>query len=181
MFIIPTLKKFGNKLKHTFFAVTKINKKCYDVHVNSKGENMKAIIMKNISHYNLGKQPHAIQKIAAEGKLPWPCFVGQGCTYHSGSDSYGNYIVAKKQIGKKTVWGIARAHEVMGPLGWTDGTMICSIDIDNAKPDCWIVASGKNKLGNPKWWFCDENGKKQNGRKCTYSWNGAYSYRDPSF
>ena len=142
---------------------------------------MKAIIMKNISHYNLGKQPQAIQKIAAEGKLPWPCFVGQGCTYHIGSDSYGHYIVAKKQIGKKTVWGIARAHEVMGPLGWTDGTMICSIDIDNAKPDCWIVASGKNKLGKPKWWFCDENGKKQNGHKCTYSWNGAYSYRDPSF
>ena len=41
MFIIPILEKFGNKLKHIFFAVTKIKQKCYNIHVNSKGENMK--------------------------------------------------------------------------------------------------------------------------------------------
>ena len=137
--------------------------------------------MKNYSHYNLDKQEPFIQQLANEDKLTQPCFIGQGCTKRIGSDCYGYYIVAKKHVGRKVIWGIANANSVFGPGGWTDGNMYCSIDMSTAQPQHWIVAWGRTKTGEPKWWFCDENGKRCHGALCRYGWNGAYAYQDPSF
>ena len=137
--------------------------------------------MKNYDHYNLDKQEPFIQQLANENKLTQPCFIGQGCTKCVGSDRYGYYIVTKKHVGRKVIWGIANANSVFGPEGWTAGSMYCSIDMSTAQPQRWIVAWGRTKAGAPKWWFCDENGKRCHGALCRYDWNGAYAYQDPSF
>ena len=130
----------------------------------------------NHPHYNLDKLDSELQKLAAENKLTGPCFVGQGLSKQVGSDCYGYYIVNGKWYGKNNrfVWGIASAKQVMHS-DWTEGTMDCSIDMSNAKPDSWITKYGKH------WYFCDANGKRYAGRKCSYYWNGAYGYQDPSF
>lgn len=128
----------------------------------------------NIKHYNTENLSPELQKQVEERKLTGPCFIGQGLSEHVGSDCYGHYIVASKKVGSKTIWGIARANQVMHG-SWTEGDMDCSIDMSNAKPDSWITKYGKH------WYFCDSNGKRYIGRKCSYHWNGAYGYQDPSF
>lgn len=139
----------------------------------------------NTLHYNVEAQPDEVKQIITNGKLTVPMFVGQGMTRSCGSDCYGAYVVAKKTVGKKIVWGCAYANEVMHG-DWTEGYMDCSIDIDHATPAFWITQSGfwKNRdgsRGRAKYYYCDEFGKKHNGMKCEYSFNGARGYRDPSF
>ncbi len=134
----------------------------------------------NIAHYNLDTIPAGIKELAETRKLVGPTFVGQGLSRRVGSDCYGSYIVASKKIGKKTIWGIASAKQIMHS-DWTEGSEDCSIDMATAQPGCWITAYGKGIAGHPKWWLCDENGKRYNGARAYYSWNGAYAYRDPSF
>lgn len=137
----------------------------------------------NIPHYNLHLLCNDVLEQVKAHQLSGPTFIGQGITRSVGSDAYGSYIVAKKIVGRKTIWGIASADAAFH-ADWTEGTMDCSIDL--AKVDekqlSWIVASGKwKKTGALKWWYCDAQGKKYNGQKARFSWNGAYSYRDPSF
>lgn len=127
----------------------------------------------NHPHYNLEDQTQEIQDLANNRKLTDPLFVGQGCSYAVGSDCYGYYITDKKQIGKKTIFGIAAADTVMHGH-WTEGTMDCSMP-KNKTPMYWITKYGKS------WYFCHEDGARVPGDKCKYRFNGAYSYRDPSF
>ena len=113
-------------------------------------------------------------------KLTGPQFIGQGCCKHVGSDSYGYYIVEKKQIGKnKTIWGLnsAKCHITST---WEDGSMTCTGPI-SWKAEIWIMSWGKNKNGSPKWWYCNSDGKRFNGCRCLMSFSGAHAYRNPSF
>lgn len=140
----------------------------------------------NHPHYlptNLTKHELKIlQRKIDAGELDGPMFVGQGLSYGIGSDCYGYYITAMKKVGRKVVWGITRAKTEVH-VHWTEGTEDCSIDMETAVPTEWIVARGKwPKTGRPKWWYCDENGNRfLPGRKARFRWNGAHSYRDPSF
>ena len=98
---------------------------------------------------------------------------------------YGYYIVATKQIGNKTIYGITGANAIMHG-DWTEGDMDCSINIDTAKPTQWIIARGKihrygKTIDAPQYWYCDANGVRFPGRKASFGWNGAYAYQDPSF
>lgn len=129
----------------------------------------------NHSHYNLEDQTQEIQDLAKAGKLTGPMFIGQGCTQSVGSDCYGAYITAKKQIGKKTIFGLVQADVVMHGH-WSEGDQDCSMpEGRRALPSQWITKYGKN------WYYCDTNGKRFPGDKCKYRFNGAYAYRDPSF
>lgn len=135
----------------------------------------------NISHYNIELLPAELKAKVADHKLNGPAFIGQGLTSCSGSDSYGYYITGMKLIKNKIVIGISRANAVMAN-GWEDGTMNCSIDMDNATPDFWITSYGKTKYnGLPKWWRCNADGVRMPGCRAIFSWNGAHQYRDPSF
>lgn len=135
-----------------------------------------------MKHYNLDKQPESIQKIANDNKLPWPTFVGQGITKYVGSDAYGMYVVSlsKTKSGKPLV-GLVDA-DTKYTISWTDGHQDCSKDLSKAKANMYITTYGKNKwTGNPKWYYCDETGKRTERRHVNFSWNGAHSYQDPSF
>lgn len=112
--------------------------------------------------------------------LTGPQFVGQGLSKQVGSDCYGYFITAEKKIGDKTIWGITSSDDSY-VTSWTDGTMKCDWP-GFGKADIWITSWGKDKrTGLPKWWECDENGKRFKGRRVYYSWRGCCSYRDPSF
>ena len=128
----------------------------------------------NHLHYNLDTLNPELKTLAESHKLAGPCFIGQGLSKCVGFDCYGYYVVASKKVRSKTIWGIARANQVMHG-DWTEGDMDCSIDMSNAKPDSWITKYGKC------WYFCDANGNRCAGSKCYYDWNGAHAYRDPSF
>lgn len=128
----------------------------------------------NIKHYNTESLSPELQKQVEDEKLAGPCFIGQGLSKRVGSDCYGYYVVASKKVGSKTIWGIARANQVMHG-DWTEGDMDCSIDMSNAEPYAWITKYGK------RWYFCDANGKRYAGEKCFYHWNGAFGYQDPNF
>ena len=141
--------------------------------------------MNHHSHYNLDTLPADLHDAVMKAELKGPAFIGQGLTTRVGSDSYGSYIVAKRMVGRKTIWGIAYAKSVMRGH-WTEGDMDCSIDLATAQPTKWIVARGTwrrrgKDTGITKWWFCDENGKRFPGSVAKFGWNGAYAYRDPSF
>lgn len=112
--------------------------------------------------------------------LDGPKFVGQGVSKRVGSDCYGYFITAEKKVGNKTIWGLtSSADEYV--TSWEEGTMKCDWP-GFGKADVWIAPYGKDKrTGLPKWWECDENGKRFNGRRVWYDWTGACSYRDPSF
>lgn len=126
------------------------------------------------------KDREAELKIIAEAHgFNGPVFEGQGISKRVGSDCYGYYITSLKKKGKKTVAGIVPADDKF-ITSWTDGSMECSMP-KSKKPSEWICNSGKLKDGSPKWWYCDKNGKKFNGKKAGFSFNGAISYRDPSF
>lgn len=111
--------------------------------------------------------------------LTGPTFVGQGISRSVGSDCYGYFITAEKKIGNKTIWGLTSSDDSY-IKNCEDGTMKCGWPGLN-RVDMWITSYGKDKrTGRPKWWECDENGKRFNGRRMLFSWKGAYSYRDPS-
>ena len=128
----------------------------------------------NHLHYNLDTLDPELKTLAESHKLAGPCFIGQGLTRQVGSDCYGRYIVDKKLIKNKLIFGIAEAKSVMHG-DWYEGDMDCSIDMTTAIPTMWITKYGKN------WYFCDSNGKRRTGSKCHYDWNGAHAYQDPSF
>lgn len=120
-----------------------------------------------------------LDKSAFNKKLIGPQFIGQGCSRSVGSDCYGYYIVEKKQIGKKTIWGITCAKDHIETC-WEDGTMVCDGPV-SWKADEWIIAWGKMPSGKPKWWYCDSEGNRFAGQRCGLHFAGAHSYRDPSF
>lgn len=129
----------------------------------------------NHPHYNLSHQTKEIQDLANSKKLNEPMFIGQGCTKYVGSDRYGAYITAKRQLGKKVIFGLVQADTVMHG-DWTDGTKDCSMPSGrNALPSKWIIKYGK------QWYYCDVYGKRFPGAKCEYNFNGAYAFRDPNF
>jgi len=117
--------------------------------------------------------------VAFNKKLNGPSFIGQGCSKQVGSDCYAHYIVEKKQIGKKTIWGMSNAKSRF-EHSWTDGCQICDGPV-SWKATEWITSWGKHEDDSPKWWFCDENGNRCHGHKCTYSFRGAHAYQSPSF
>lgn len=103
-----------------------------------------------------------------------PCFIGQGASYSVGSDCYGYYVTSlKKSESGKLVAGLVEAKERYKTT-WEDGTMDCSMP-DDKTPTKWVTKF------RGKWWFCNSAGERYLGSKCTFKWNGAYGYRDPSF
>lgn len=131
-------------------------------------------------HYCPEEMNECEQLLLGKAHLTGPTFVGQGLTKRCGSDSYGMFIVAKKVVGKKTIWGIAAANSEM-IRDWTDGEMSCVLDIKHTEPQFWIMPWGKTKTGACKWWKCDAEGKRFKGERFSCSWDGAFAYRDPSF
>lgn len=145
------------------------------------------------SHYNLDSQDSKIQQLAKDHKLPWPCFVGQGASKRVGSDVYGLYVtsMAKSKTGKPIV-GLTHA-KTQFTTSWADGSEDCSLDMHSAKPDFWITTYGHDKMtGNDIWWRCSQDGTRLTAKnfrqlgatelgKIRLDWNGAASYKDPSF
>ena len=112
-------------------------------------------------------------------KLTGPTFIGQGLSTRAGSDTYCQYIVEKKVLpNKKTIWGIAYGKSHF-KSDWTEGTEICD-GPTSWNADFWIISWGQTKSGSPKWWQCDENGKR-NRRRYAGGFNGAYAQQDLSF
>jgi hypothetical protein len=140
-------------------------------------------------HYFIDQQPENIKKCINNKTLTGPEFIGQGCTERVGSDTYG-YYVAEILKPNKIVALIAADAEYI--KSWYDGSMECSLPTDKllkyniANPNklnknfYYIMRYGKN------WYWCDIdiiNSKiiRRHGAHATLSWNGAFSYRDPSF
>lgn len=122
-----------------------------------------------------------------EGKLSGPEFVGQGCTHRAGSDSYG-YFVAEIIKPGKLVALVESDDEWV--TSWTDGSMTCSMPTDRLVKSA--VAAGSKPAEDreyvmrygKKWYKCDViDGKivRRRGDGAGLSWNGAFSYRSPSF
>ena len=114
-----------------------------------------------------------------------PEFVGQGCTYRIGSDSYGYYVAEILKPGKLVA--IVQSDDEW-VTSWMDGYMTCSMPTGKlvksaaaAQPaeSCeYVMRYGKN------WYKCDViDGKiiRRHGDRIGLSWNGAFSYRSPSF
>lgn len=138
-----------------------------------------------MTHYFLENQPEDMQKRALDGKLSGPEFVGQGCTYRVGSDSYGYYVAEILKPGKLVA--IVQSDDEW-VTSWMDGYMTCSMPTDKlvksaaaAQPaeSCeYVMRYGKN------WYKCDViDGKiiRRRGDRIGLSWNGAFSYRSSSF
>ena len=138
-----------------------------------------------MTHYFLENQPEDTQKRALDGKLSGPEFVGQGCTYRVGSDSYGYFIAEIIKPGR--LIAIVQSDDEW-VTSWMDGHMTCSMPTDKlvksaaaAQPaeSCeYVMRYGKN------WYKCDViDGKiiRRCGDRIGLSWNGAFSYRNPSF
>lgn len=138
-----------------------------------------------MTHYFLENQPEDAQKRALDGKLSGPEFVGQGCTYRVGSDSYGYFIAEIIKPGR--LIAIVQSDDEW-VTSWMDGHMMCSMPTDKlvksavaAQPaeSCeYVMRYGKN------WYKCDViDGKiiRRRGDRIGLSWNGAFSYRSPSF
>ena len=128
-----------------------------------------------------------LKLIAKANAFTGPVFVGQGLSKRVGSDEYGYYIVSiEKAKNGKPIVGIVDADSKF-TTSCTEGSMTCCLPNGKTKPEeCaatqWITISGKwKKTGAPKWWYCDRNGKKFNGRHASFGWNGAHEYQNPSF
>lgn len=138
-----------------------------------------------MTHYFLENQVEDVRKRASDGKLAGPEFVGQGCTYRVGSDSYGYYVV--EILKPARLVALIRADDEF-ITSWTDGSMKCSMPTDSAVKGAvsgpapcrdfdYIMRYGKD------WYWCDiVDGKiiRRRGSHARLSWNGAFSYRDPS-
>lgn len=137
-------------------------------------------------HYYPEDRKEVLSAIAAANAFIGPVFVGQGLTRSNISDSYGYYIVSIETAKNgKLIVGIVSADSKF-EKDWTDGNMVCTLpngkeDPKECEATAWITISGKwKKTGAPKWWFCNKEGKKQNGCHAFFSWNGAYGYQNPS-
>lgn len=140
-----------------------------------------------MTHYFPNEKRSELQAIAAANAFTGPSFVGQGLTRSVGSDSYGYFIVSiEKAKNGKPIVGIVSAEQTM--IGsWEEGDEDCklpngAVDPAAVQATTWITISGKwKRTGEPKWWYCDKNGKKFNGQHAHFRWNGARGYRDPCF
>lgn len=138
-----------------------------------------------MTHYFLENQAEDVRKRASEGKLTGPEFVGQGCTHRVGSDSYGYYVAEILKPGKLVALVQSDDEWV---TSWMNGDMICTMPTDlivksvatGPAPSSifdYIMRYGKN------WYWCyiaDGEIIRQRGSHAGLSWNGAFSYRDPS-
>lgn len=126
-----------------------------------------------------------IQAAAKEGQLNGPVFVGQGCTRRCGSDSYGYFVAEILKPGRLAAVVNADSEFIND---WTDGSMTSEFPSEtvmkaNISGDRrafeYIMKYGKG------WYKCQvmPNGeiKRIPGAHCGLSFNGSYSYRDPSF
>lgn len=138
-------------------------------------------------HCFLEEQTDEVKKLAAERRLKGPVFVGQGCTRRSGSDSYGYYVAEIVEPGR--IVGIVNADEDW-ISDWYAGDMNCRFP--SAKILKW-EADGRRGGYSPieyimrygkSWYECERGAdgklRRMKGRHAGLSWNGAYSYRDPS-
>lgn len=141
-------------------------------------------------HHFLEEQPEKTRKLAAEGKLKGPVFVGQGCTKRCGSDSYGYYVA--EIVEPNRLVGIVSADEEW-VSDWFEGSMKCEFpsaailkwkamgSSDRDSPVQYVMRYGKS------WYRCERgmDGKlhRLKGRyaHAGLSWNGAHSYRNPAF
>ena len=140
-----------------------------------------------MTHYFPEDRREELTVIADANAFTGPAFVGQGLTKSVGSDSYGYFVVSiEKARSGKPIVGIVDADQKM--IGsWEEGDEDCTLPGNASDPSkvnatAWITISGKwKRTGAPKWWVCDRNGKKFNGKHACFSWNGAHGYLDPSF
>lgn len=142
-----------------------------------------------MTHYFLENQPEYVQKRALDGKLSGPEFVGQGCTYSVGSDSYGYYVAEILRSGRLVALVPADAEYA---TSWTAGDMTCTMPADKVVKAAVAGPSRPNsefkyvmKYGR-KWYWCavvDGEIRRCCGRHgCAgLSWNGSFQYLDPSF
>ena len=137
-------------------------------------------------HYFLENQVEDIRKRALEGKLTGPEFVGQGCTCRVGSDSYGYYVAEILKPGKLVALIMADDEYV---TSWTDGDMTCTMPTDKLVKNAAAGPDGPNPYFDyimrygKSWYRCQIiNGKiaRQRRSHAGLSWNGAFSYHDPS-
>jgi hypothetical protein len=138
-----------------------------------------------MTHYFLENQPEDVRKRASERKLSGPEFVGQGCTHRSGSDSYGYYVAEITVPGRLAA--LVQSDDEW-TTSWMDGGMTCSMPADAVVRGAvagpaprrefdYIMRYGKN------WYWCEVvDGKivRRRGCRAGLTWNGAFSYRDPS-
>ena len=137
------------------------------------------------SHYNLDKLSPCLKSFVNNNvDLLMPMFVGQGWSMKVGSDIYGGYIVSIGILPNgKPIVGLVDADTQMF-TSWEDGCEKCALpdnasDPSHCKPTSFVTTYGKQPNGIPKWWFCNSKGIRS--IKCNHSWNGAASYRCPSF
>lgn len=138
-------------------------------------------------HFHLDGQPEEVKARAAADKLDGPEFVGQGCTHRCGSDSYGYYVAEIIRPGRLAA--LLAADEIPED---DLGSFSTSFPAENAvelaamggtrrryDPAEYVMRYGRH------WYWCSvgEGGeiRRMPGRKVCLDWNGAYSYRDPSF
>ena len=138
-------------------------------------------------HYFLENQVEDVRKRALERKLTGPEFVGQGCTRRVGSDSYGYYVAEILKPGKLVALIMADDEYV---TSWMDGDMTCTMPTDKLVKNAAAGPNGPNPYFDyimrygKSWYRCQIiNGKiaRQRRSHAGLSWNGAFSYRDPSF
>lgn len=139
-----------------------------------------------MTHYFLENQPEDVRKRVLEGKLTGPEFVGQGCTRSVGSDSYGYYVAEILKPGKLVALISADEEYV---TSWADGNMTCTLPADKLVKSA-VAGSHPNrnfdyimKYGK-RWYKCEIIGGeivRRHGDHAGLSWNGSFSYRDPSF
>ena len=140
----------------------------------------KSIMSENHPHYNVETLSDELKALVNERKLTGPEFIGQGLSKRVGSDTYGYYICSIAMgKNKKPICGICSAVTKFHGT-WAEGDEDCTMP-GNAVPSIWRTTYGKTKSGLPKWWQCDSNGIRRAGARVSFSWNGAYSYKDPSF
>ena len=128
-----------------------------------------------------------MKRLAAERRLEGPVFVGQGCTKRCGSDSYGFYVAEILKPGRLVA--LVDADEEF-ETSWADGNMKCEF------PSATLLKAAAARPEGPcrefsyamrygrSWYWCDvKDGKvtRRPGDHARLSWNGAFSYRDPSF
>ena len=139
-------------------------------------------------HCFLENQSDTVKAVAKAGKLAGPEFVGQGCTQRVGSDSYGYYVAEILKPGRLVA--LVRAEDEF-VNGWAAGDMTCSMPTDVMVKQAAIGGNAASKYFDyvekygKKWYWCDVDpyGKiiRRRGNHAWLSWNGAFSYRDPSF
>ena len=138
-------------------------------------------------HYFLERQPEDVRRRAADGKLAGPEFVGQGCTYSVGSDSYGYYVAEVVKPGRLVALVPAEARYV---TSWEAGDMTSAMPVDKILKSSVARPAGPNpefdyimRYGKNWYWCQAANGeiRRLRGNRARLSWNGSFSYRDPSF